>query len=220
MRPARRGDRLRHEMEHRPASARQGCRVTVLPGTFTAEEVLAMKPDGVFLSNGPGDPEPLDYAIETIRGLLGKTPVFGICLGHQLLSLACGAEDIQAEIRPSRRQPAGAESAKPARSRSRPRTTALPWTKTIAAGDARSDAPQFERRHDRRRAASRAAGLQRAVPSRSFGRPARQPLPVPPISRDAVTRRTIATSRRPRPWPRPGCAARRRSTSRATRRVA
>lgn len=70
----------------------QGCRVTVLPGTATAAEVLALEPDGVFLSNGPGDPEPLDYAISTIRGLLGKQPVFGICLGHQLLSLACGAE--------------------------------------------------------------------------------------------------------------------------------
>jgi carbamoyl-phosphate synthase small subunit len=68
-----------------------GCRVTVLPGTVTSAEVLDQKPDGVFLSNGPGDPEPLGYAIETIRGLLGKTPVFGICLGHQLLSLACGA---------------------------------------------------------------------------------------------------------------------------------
>ena len=54
--------------------------------------MLAHKPDGVFLSNGPGDPEPLEYAIGTIRGLLGKKPVFGICLGHQLLSLACGAK--------------------------------------------------------------------------------------------------------------------------------
>jgi carbamoyl-phosphate synthase small subunit len=70
----------------------QGCKVTVLPGTSTAAEVLAQKPDGVFLSNGPGDPEPLEYAIGTIRELLGKTPIFGICLGHQLLSLACGAE--------------------------------------------------------------------------------------------------------------------------------
>jgi carbamoyl-phosphate synthase small subunit len=69
-----------------------GCRVTVVPGTFTADDVLALKPNGVFLSNGPGDPEPLDYAINTIRGVLGKTPVFGICLGHQLLSLACGAK--------------------------------------------------------------------------------------------------------------------------------
>jgi carbamoyl-phosphate synthase small subunit len=69
----------------------QGCRVTILPGTATAEEVLAHDPDGVFLSNGPGDPEPLEYAIRTIRGLLGKKPIFGICLGHQLLGLACGA---------------------------------------------------------------------------------------------------------------------------------
>ena len=69
-----------------------GCRVTVLPGTATADDVLAQNPDGVFLSNGPGDPEPLRYAYETIRGLLGKKPIFGICLGHQLLALACGAK--------------------------------------------------------------------------------------------------------------------------------
>ncbi|MGO9111713.1 MAG: glutamine-hydrolyzing carbamoyl-phosphate synthase small subunit [Thermoguttaceae bacterium] len=69
-----------------------GCRVTILPGTATADEVLACQPDGVFLSNGPGDPEPLTYAQQTIRDLLGKKPVFGICLGHQLLALACGAK--------------------------------------------------------------------------------------------------------------------------------
>jgi len=69
-----------------------GCRVTILPGTATADDVLRLEPDGVFLSNGPGDPEPLDYAQQTIRGLLGKKPIFGICLGHQLLALACGAK--------------------------------------------------------------------------------------------------------------------------------
>ena len=69
-----------------------GCRVTVVPGTTSSTDILALDPDGVFLSNGPGDPEPLTYAIDTIRGLLGKTPIFGICLGHQLLSLACGAK--------------------------------------------------------------------------------------------------------------------------------
>ena len=72
----------------------QGCRVTVLPGTFSAEQVLEHQPDGIFLSNGPGDPEPLDYAIRTIQGLLGRVPIFGICLGHQLLSLACGSKTL------------------------------------------------------------------------------------------------------------------------------
>ena len=68
-----------------------GCRVTIVPGTATAEEIMALKPDGVFLSNGPGDPEPVDYAIKTIGELINQIPIFGICLGHQLLALACGA---------------------------------------------------------------------------------------------------------------------------------
>ncbi len=69
------------------------CRMTVVPATTGAEEVLAMSPDGVFLSNGPGDPEPCEYAIEAIRVFLDKgIPVFGICLGHQLLALAAGAK--------------------------------------------------------------------------------------------------------------------------------
>ena len=70
----------------------RGCQVTVVPATTPAAEVLAMSPDGVFLSNGPGDPEPCTYAIEAIKTLLAeKIPVFGICLGHQLLALASGA---------------------------------------------------------------------------------------------------------------------------------
>jgi carbamoyl-phosphate synthase small subunit len=69
-----------------------GCDVTVVPATMPAEEVLKMNPDGVFLSNGPGDPEPVTYAIENIRKLLGKKPVFGICLGQQLLGLALGGK--------------------------------------------------------------------------------------------------------------------------------
>jgi carbamoyl-phosphate synthase small subunit len=72
--------------------AGEGCKVTVVPATTSAEDILALKPDGIFLSNGPGDPEPLDYAVGAIRDLLGKKPIFGICLGHQLLSLACGAK--------------------------------------------------------------------------------------------------------------------------------
>jgi carbamoyl-phosphate synthase small subunit len=70
----------------------RGNRVTILPGTTTPAEVMLQNPDGIFLSNGPGDPEPLTYAISTIRELIGKRPMFGICLGHQLLSLACGAK--------------------------------------------------------------------------------------------------------------------------------
>jgi carbamoyl-phosphate synthase small subunit len=68
-----------------------GCRLTVVPASTSASDVLAMKPDGVFLSNGPGDPAPVTYAVEIIRSLLGKQPLFGICLGHQLLGLALGA---------------------------------------------------------------------------------------------------------------------------------
>jgi carbamoyl-phosphate synthase small subunit len=69
---------------------REGCNVTVVPAETTAADVLALKPDGVFLSNGPGDPEPVDYAVKAIRDMLGRVPVFGICLGHQLCGLALG----------------------------------------------------------------------------------------------------------------------------------
>ncbi len=65
--------------------------MTVIPATSTVEDVLALAPQGVFLSNGPGDPEPVDYAVKTIADLLGQVPIFGICLGHQLLALSVGA---------------------------------------------------------------------------------------------------------------------------------
>ena len=72
--------------------AAAGCRLTVVPASTSAEDVLALRPDGVFLSNGPGDPEPLETPVDNIRRLLGRTPVFGICLGHQLMGLAFGGK--------------------------------------------------------------------------------------------------------------------------------
>lgn len=77
--------------------AQRGCKVTVLPAQATAEQALALKPDGVFLSNGPGDPEPCDYAVKAIQTILDTTriPVFGICLGHQLMALASGAKTLK-----------------------------------------------------------------------------------------------------------------------------
>lgn len=67
-----------------------GCEVIVVPASTAADEILALQPDGIMLSNGPGDPEPITYAVQTIRALLGQKPIFGICLGHQLLGLAVG----------------------------------------------------------------------------------------------------------------------------------
>jgi len=76
--------------------AARGCRLTVVPAKTTAAEVLALNPDGIFLSNGPGDPEPCDYAIEAIQAILKEgIPTFGICLGHQLLALASGAKSLK-----------------------------------------------------------------------------------------------------------------------------
>ena len=129
--------------------ADMGCRVTVLPGTATADEVLALKPDGVFLSNGPGDPEPLDYAIDTIRGVLGKAPVFGICLGHQLLSLACGAKTFKLKFghRGANQPVLNLDTGKV-------EITSQNHGFAVVAGDAAGGsgghAPQPQRQHDRR----------------------------------------------------------------------
>ncbi len=75
-----------------------GCRLTVVPATSSAADVLSHRPDGIFVSNGPGDPAAVGYAVETIRGLVGKKPLFGICLGHQLLGLALGAKTYKLEF--------------------------------------------------------------------------------------------------------------------------
>jgi carbamoyl-phosphate synthase small subunit len=69
-----------------------GCHVTVVPATTSAADVMRLKPDGVFLSNGPGDPEPLEYATQAVRDMMGRVPIFGICLGHQIVGLALGGK--------------------------------------------------------------------------------------------------------------------------------
>jgi len=81
---------IKHNILRRLVGER--CRVTVVPAMTSAEDVLALKPDGVFLSNGPGDPEPVIYAQENIRKMMGRVPIFGICLGHQLVGLALGGK--------------------------------------------------------------------------------------------------------------------------------
>ena len=86
----------REEAQFSRLLAEQGCEVTVVPAQTPAADVLAMKPDGVFLSNGPGDPAACDYAIAATRQLLdAKIPLFGICLGHQLMGLALGAKTLK-----------------------------------------------------------------------------------------------------------------------------
>ena len=104
-----------------------GCRVTVVPALTSAEDVLALEPDGVFLSNGPGDPEPLQPQVANIRKLIGRKPDLRHLPGPPVARPGGGRQDLQAEVRPSRRQPPGAQRTHPARWRSPPTTTASRW---------------------------------------------------------------------------------------------
>ena len=100
--------------------AGHGAEIIVLPASATFEDVMRHNPHGVLLSNGPGDPAATgEYAIPTIKALLdANMPVFGICLGHQMLGLALGGQTQEDDARPSRREPSGEGSRRPARSRS------------------------------------------------------------------------------------------------------
>ncbi len=71
---------------------KRGCKVTIVPATITAQKILSYNPDGVMISNGPGDPQDAYYVVDTVKELMGKKPIFGICLGHQIIGLACGAD--------------------------------------------------------------------------------------------------------------------------------
>ncbi len=154
-----------------------GCQVTILPGTSTAAEVLALEPDGVFLSNGPGDPEPVDYAVSTIRDLLGEKPIFGICLGHQLLALACGAKTFKMKFgHRGANQPVQDLSTGKVEITSQNHGFAV--DRDSLPGELAGDARQPQRPDHRRSRAHRCARLQRAVPPRGVGRPPRQSLPV------------------------------------------
>ena len=159
-----------------------GCKVTVVPATATSEDILRHKPDGVFLSNGPGDPAATGvYAVPVIRELIatGK-PIFGICLGHQLLSLAFGAKTYKLPLGHRRRQPAGQrlgdrqgrDHLTESRFLRRPRD---------ATQECHRDAQVAVRRHHRRHARHRQAGVLGAIPSRSLSGPRGQSLSLPPL---------------------------------------
>ncbi len=160
-----------------------GCKVTVLPGTATADDVLAQQPDGIFLSNGPGDPAPLTYAIETIRGLAGKKPMFGICLGHQLIGLALGGETFKLKFgHRGANQPVLNQRTNKVEITTQNHGFAVRLDKLPP--DLEADAHQPQRPDPRRHAAQALAAVQRAVPPRSVGRAARQQLSVRGISQD------------------------------------
>jgi carbamoyl-phosphate synthase small subunit len=146
---------------------REGCRVTVVPAETSAEDVFDLKPDGVFLSNGPGDPEPVDYAVRAIRKFLGRVPVFGICLGHQLTGLALGGKTYKLKfghhggnhpVRNNAHRQGGDHGAQP-QLRRRSRLDQRQRGGTDPRGPERPDAG--------RPAPQDAAAVQRAVPPRS-----------------------------------------------------
>ncbi len=156
----------------------EGCRVTVVPAKTSAEDVLALKPDGIFLSNGPGDPEPVTYAQNAIRNLMGRKPIFGICLGHQLIGLALGGKTYKLKFGHH-----GGNHPVKCMDSGKIEITAHNHNFAVdpayAQGErSRVHARRSQRRHARRPAPSHHAALQRAISSRSRPGPARFALPL------------------------------------------
>ncbi len=165
--------------------ASAGCRVTVVPATATADDILRRKPDGVFLSNGPGDPAATgEYAVPAIRGVLeAGVPVFGICLGHQLLALALGAKTYKLDRgHRGANQPVKDLATGKVEITSQNHGFAVD-PKTLPA-TAKVDTCVAVRWFERRAELHRPAGVLRAVPSGGKPRTERQPLPVRAVHRD------------------------------------
>ena len=165
--------------------AGKGCKVTVVPAQTPAEDIVALKPDGVFLSNGPGDPAATgEYAVPVIRDIIAKgIPTFGICLGHQMLGIAVGGQDDEDAPGPSRRQPSG-EGSRHRQGRDHLHEPRLRRRSRHAAGKRDRDACVAVRRLELRHRAQGQAGVLGAVPPGSIPRPARQPLSVRALRRD------------------------------------
>ena len=160
------------------------CDVTVVPATTTAEDVLALKPDGVFLSNGPGDPEPVTYAQESIRQMMGTRAHLRHLPRTSADRPRAGRQDLQAEVRASRRQSSG-EAAGNGQGRDHRAQSQLRRRSRFAEAErSGADAHRPERQHAGGPAAPLAAAVQRAVPPRGLARPARLALPVQGLCED------------------------------------
>jgi carbamoyl-phosphate synthase small subunit len=168
---------LRHLIE-------RGVKVTVLPPDAPASEILKHKPDGLFVSNGPGDPAAVDYAIRSLRDAMGQVPTFGICLGHQLLGLAMGRDDVQAQVRSSRRESAGEESRHRARGDHQPEPRLRRRPRVARAAGRDRHAHQPERRHGGGLPSQDAASLLGSVSPGSEPGSARRDVPVRRVHRD------------------------------------
>ena len=147
--------------------AEAGCRVKVVPAATPAEDVLALNPDGIFLSNGPGDPDAVPYAKENVQKLIGKKPIFGICLGHQIMGLALGGKTYKLKFG----HHGGNQPVMDLTTRKVEITVAKPRLRggcRFAQRRGRSHASEPKRQHGRRPGASRAADLFRAVSSGIF----------------------------------------------------